>query len=250
MHFFDHFSIFVTYHNDGLTLRFNFYWLPNALTSLTLVCGFYSITLALEGVLVKAIHAIMLAMVFDFLDGWVARKTNTVTNFGKEYDSLCDMVAFGLAPAMIVNNLLTWDSALSWIIPAIYSCAVAMRLAHFNANDSASENFQGLPCTAGGPFIVLMCYFLSDTVLFGQLLASITLAVAFLMNSNINYRSLKKRLMTLGLFYVVSILLVGLYLWPLHTLAAVLFLYIVSPILFVKSYLAKRKVQLAEQNAG
>ena len=226
-------------------------WLPNLFTSLTLVCGFYSMTLALDGAISAALHAIMAAMIFDFLDGWVARRTNTVTDFGKEYDSLCDMVAFGLAPAITVYQLLTWDSVLSWLIPAIYSCAVAMRLARFNAKESSSAEFEGLPCTAGGPFLVLLCHFLhTKAVPVSALLATVTLTVGVLMNSKIPYRSLKKkrylsRLIKSTLLLAIAVLVI---IAPLKTLFMVLLSYILSPLLLLKGIMRERRSKLLEHN--
>src|SRR5215510_12440777 len=78
------------------------YWLPNLLTTGTLFGGFYSIVAAIDGNFSRAAIAVYIAMVFDGLDGRVARWTNTQSEFGKEYDSLSDMVAFGLAPAIVV----------------------------------------------------------------------------------------------------------------------------------------------------
>jgi CDP-diacylglycerol---serine O-phosphatidyltransferase len=231
------------------------FWLPNLFTSLTLVSGFYSITLALDGALSAAVHAIMVAMLFDFLDGWVARRTNTVTAFGKEYDSLCDMVAFGLAPAMTVYQLLTWDSLFTWLVPAIYSCAVAMRLAKFNSTETTNVNFEGLPCTVGGPFVVLMCYFLHQytPAASGFILVMITLMIAVLMNSTIKYRSLKQNNRSVGRVsrLVVSALVsISVLASPLNTLAIVLFGYIISPVLGLRAYIHQWRGKLAQHNSG
>ncbi len=228
-------------------------WLPNLFTSLTLVSGFYAITLAMEGAIDAAVHAIMVAMVFDFLDGWVARKTDTVTAFGKEYDSLCDMVAFGLAPALIVYQLLTWDSVLSWLIPAIYSCAVAMRLARFNTKEGSNINFEGLPCTVGGPFVILVCYFMDTySLASGVFLALIAMSVALLMNAKISYRSLKQNNRFFrGKFRILLslVLTISMLLSPLNSLAVVLLLYIISPIVGIKRFVQQRR-ELAQSNSG
>ncbi len=232
-------------------------WLPNLFTSLTLVSGFYSMTLALEGFLSAAVNAIMVAMVFDFLDGWIARRTNTVTDFGKEYDSLCDMVAFGLAPAITVYELLTWDSVLAWLVPALYSLAVAARLARFNASSCTQAGFEGLPCTAGGPFIVLLCYFFYPhaSPMVSGVLTITTLAIGILMNSTVPYRSLKKkqRFMTLKVLGPSAFILAAFLLKvPLSTLAVILLLYIISPLYLIRGFIRQRRQrrQLVEQNIG
>jgi CDP-diacylglycerol--serine O-phosphatidyltransferase len=228
-------------------------WLPNLFTSLTLVSGFYSITLAMDGALDAAVHAIMVAMVFDFLDGWVARRTNTVTAFGKEYDSLCDMVAFGLAPALTVYQLLTWDSLLVWLIPAIYSCAVAMRLARFNTKEGSNVSFEGLPCTVGGPFVVLTCYFMDTySPASGVLLAVVAMTIAVLMNSKVPYRSLKQNhryFRGVIKFVLPAVMSISMLASPLNTLAGVLMLYTISPVLGIRRLVQQRRA-LVQSNSG
>ena len=87
---------------EGVKRGRGVYWLPNLLTTGTLFGGFYAIVAAIDGNFSRASLAVFVAMIFDGLDGRVARWTNTQSEFGKEYDSLCDMVAFGLAPAILV----------------------------------------------------------------------------------------------------------------------------------------------------
>src|SRR5438874_1497094 len=102
-------------------LRKGVYILPNLITTAGLFCGFYSIIASLRGEFLIAAIAIMAANVFDALDGRVARLTNTTSRFGIEYDSLCDLVAFGVAPGILVYTwaLAPWDS-FGWLAASLY----------------------------------------------------------------------------------------------------------------------------------
>lgn len=214
--------------------RSRLHWLPNFFTTLTLFSGVYTITFALNGQLHAAVHAVMFAMIFDFLDGYIARKTNTMSLFGKEYDSLCDMVAFGLAPALVLHQVLNWDSLLSAVIPGVFCCSVAIRLAYFNTLESSTGSFEGLPCTAAGPSVVLMSYCLGQYAgkwFGGLLLTIVVLFLAYLMNSKYTYRSLKqnKHYLRKLSWALVIVLCIAVNISPLVILSVVLFFYVLSP---------------------
>jgi len=136
-------------------VRRGIYLLPNLLTTGTLFAGFYAIVAAIDGNFERAAVAVFIAMIFDGLDGRVARWTHTESAFGKEYDSLSDMVAFGIAPAIIVYQ---WGvgraadySALAgqvgWLVTFFYAVAAALRLARFNTRTAFVDKryFEGLP---------------------------------------------------------------------------------------------------------
>src|SRR5438105_7194997 len=109
------------------------YLLPNLLTTAALFAGFYSIVTAMKGHFETAAIAIFVAMIADGLDGRVARLTHTQTQFGAEYDSLSDMVAFGLAPALVIFSWSLFSlGKLGWLAAFIYTAATALRLARFN----------------------------------------------------------------------------------------------------------------------
>ena len=129
--------------------------LPNLLTTAALFSGFYAIVAAIDGNFDRASIAIFGAMLFDGLDGRVARWTHTETNFGKEYDSLSDMVSFGIAPAIVVYQWgvarlaeynATWGR-IGWLVTFFYAVAAALRLARFNTRTAAVDKryFEGLP---------------------------------------------------------------------------------------------------------
>jgi CDP-diacylglycerol---serine O-phosphatidyltransferase len=135
--------------------RAPYFWLPNALTTGTLWAGFYAIVAAIDRNFLWAGAAVLGAMIFDTLDGRVARWTNTQSEFGKEYDSLSDMVAFGLAPAILsyqwgvaaLKELNVYWGQLGWLATFVYAAAAAMRLARFNTKTAVADKryFEGLP---------------------------------------------------------------------------------------------------------
>ncbi|MES2217767.1 MAG: CDP-diacylglycerol--serine O-phosphatidyltransferase [Pseudomonadota bacterium] len=177
------------------------YLLPNLFTTAALFAAFYAIIAAVKGNFDVAAVAVFIAMIADTLDGRVARMTNTQTAFGAEYDSLSDMVGFGVAPAVIAY---TWSltnlGKLGWLAAFLYTAATALRLARFNtqAHDQDKQYFQGLPCPSAAAVIsgaVWLGY--SNEIVDGGLFVAIPLAalvifIAALMVSTIRYHSFKK----------------------------------------------------------
>ena len=131
--------------------RKGIYLLPNALTTASLFSGFYAIVSAANGVFDNAAIAIFVSMILDGLDGRVARMTNTQSKFGEEYDSLADMVAFGVAPGLVAFfwSLNAFDKV-GWAITFIYVAGAALRLARFNTQIGSVDKkfFVGLPSPA------------------------------------------------------------------------------------------------------
>jgi CDP-diacylglycerol--serine O-phosphatidyltransferase len=141
-----------------------FYPLPCMFTLASLFCGFYAIVSAINSEFKTAAIAILIASVFDALDGRVARMTHSTSQFGAELDSLCDMVSFGVSPAVLA---FLWAlhpyGRYGWLAAFLYVAMTSLRLARFNAQDAASEskNFVGLPCPAAAAMIsasVLFCH--------------------------------------------------------------------------------------------
>ena len=177
--------------------RRGIFLLPNLLTTAALFAGFYSIVAAVDGNFDKAGAAIFIAMVLDGLDGRVARLTNTSTQFGKEYDSLSDMVSFGLAPAVVVYEwgvarLTAWNVAwgrLGWLVAFLSVVAAALRLARFNAQATATSKrfFVGLPSPSAAARVAAFVWLSSELELAGlgglALAFAVTAAAAVLMVS-------------------------------------------------------------------
>ena len=182
-----------------IKLHRGIYLLPNLLTTGALFAGFYSIVAALKGYFDIAAISVFFAMILDTLDGRVARLTNTQTAFGAEYDSLSDMVAFGIAPALVIYSWsLSRLGKFGWLIAFVYAAATALRLARFNTqlHDEDKQYFQGLPCPAAAGVVAGMVWlgFVYDIEGFFIAIpaAVITFMVAAFMVSTIRYNSFKK----------------------------------------------------------
>jgi CDP-diacylglycerol---serine O-phosphatidyltransferase len=140
----------------GRIRRTGIYWLPNAITSVALFAGFYAIVQAMNNRFEAAAIGILVAMVFDGLDGRVARWTHTQSPFGAELDSLSDMVSFGAAPALVIYEYaLKGMGKLGWVSAFAYCACAALRLARFNTNIDVVDKryFQGLPSPAAAGVI-------------------------------------------------------------------------------------------------
>ena len=140
----------------GRIRRQGIYWLPNAITTVALFAGFYAIVQAMNNRSGLAAEAIFIAMVFDGLDGRVARLTRTQSPFGAEYDSLSDMVSFGAAPGLVIYEwALKGMGQLGWVAAFVYCACAALRLSRFNTNLGVVDRryFQGLPSPAAAGLI-------------------------------------------------------------------------------------------------
>ena len=180
------------------------YLLPNVLTTFGMFAGFYSIISSINGDFTVAAISILIAMFWDTLDGRVARLTNTQTAFGAEYDSLADLVSFGLAPALLVYQWTLYElGRFGWLAAFVYLACAALRLARFNTQVGIADKryFQGLPSPAAAGVIASMIWlkiwtfasFDSDVISLGYYLgAGITILSGLLMVSNIRYYSFKE----------------------------------------------------------
>jgi CDP-diacylglycerol---serine O-phosphatidyltransferase len=186
----------------GLRRR-GIYLLPNLFTTGVLFCGFFAIVQAMQGRFDIGCVAIFIAMVLDGMDGRVARWTNTQSEFGAQYDSIADMVAFGAAPALIAYTWVLKDlGTAGWIGAFIYCAGTGIRLARFNANIAVIDKryFQGLPSPSGAAvmagFIWVMVDFFQIVPREHQWLAPLTWAVAVFagvtMVSNVPFWSFKE----------------------------------------------------------
>lgn len=175
------------------------YLLPNLFTTACLFAGFYAIVAATRGDFTTAAVAIFVAMIMDGLDGRIARLTNTQSAFGAEYDSLADMVAFGLAPALVMFEwTLSGLGKFGWMVAFIYAACGALRLARFNTQVGIADKryFQGLPSPAAAACVAGWVWVGHNNQLDPTLLAFIgvplTFATAILMVSTVRYHSFKE----------------------------------------------------------
>ena len=180
------------------------YLLPSILTTFGMFAGFYSIIASINGDFTLAAISIMVAMLWDALDGRVARLTNTQSDFGAQYDSLADLVSFGVAPALLVYEWSLSDlGRIGWLASFIFLACAALRLARFNTQVGTSNKryFQGLPSPAAAGVIASMIwlkFWKFEYFDFGIVSLSyyvgvgITIFCALLMVSNVRYYSFKE----------------------------------------------------------
>lgn len=229
--------------------RKGIYLLPNLFTTGSLFAGFFSIISSLSGDYISAAIAIFIALIMDGLDGRVARLLNAQSAFGAQYDSISDMLSFGIAPPLLVYNFIQLYlspigfSKLAWLSSFIFLAAVALRLARFNVQldapvDSrkAKRYFYGLPCPAGAAIMASMIWVVSlhgyEGIAFSFLIVVVMVATSFLMVSTIHFRSFKDidPRITIRFTYMVLLVLILVGIWwrPAEILFAVFALYALS----------------------
>lgn len=202
--------------------RRGIYLLPNLFTTAALFSGFFAIIAGMHGRFEAAAVAIFVAMVMDGLDGRVARLTNTQSKFGAEYDSLADMVSFGVAPALVMFSLaLSGLGKFGWACAFVYVACAALRLARFNTQiDTADKNFfSGLASPSAAAVIAGVIWVCHDAGWVGSELpvemaiasGLITGLVGFLMILNVPYHSFKGLDLKGRVPFVVMILIVLLF---------------------------------------
>lgn len=179
--------------------RKGIYILPNLFTTAALFAGFYAIVQAMNGHFQNAPIAIFVAMVMDGLDGRVARWTHTESDFGAQYDSLSDMISFGLAPSLVIYEWsLSTLGNLGWLTAFVYAAAAALRLARFNTQASTDRrlSFQGLPSPSAAGLVTGLVWVSRSFSLSGPDMNVVALVITILaaaaMVSNIRYQSFKR----------------------------------------------------------
>jgi len=193
--------------------RRGIYLLPNLFTTAALFAGFYAIVQSMNGKFEYAAVAIFVAMILDGLDGRVARLTHTQSEFGAEYDSLSDMVSFGVAPSLIVyewalKGLGKWG----WFAAFIYCAGTALRLARFNTNIEIVDknNFQGLPSPAAAALVASFVWVMLDNQFSGHEVrwyaCALTIFAGVTMVSNLKYYSFKSINMRKSVPFIVIFL--------------------------------------------
>jgi CDP-diacylglycerol--serine O-phosphatidyltransferase len=174
--------------------------LPNLLTTGALFTGFYAIVAGMNGRFEAAAVSIYVAMILDSMDGRIARMTNTQSAFGAEYDSLADLISFGLAPALVLYQ---WQLAplgkIGWLVAFVYTAGTALRLARFNTQMGIIDKryFQGLPSPAAAAVVAgfIWCcesYGLAERFNVAAPALVLAVATALLMVSKTRYRSFKE----------------------------------------------------------
>ncbi len=218
------------------------YLLPNILTTFGLFSGFFAIILATKGQYGDAAIAIFVAMLWDGLDGRVARLTNTQSEFGAQYDSMADMVSFGIAPALLMYFWLFADLGnIGWLGAFVYVAAGALRLARFNTQIGIEDKryFQGLPSPAAAALIAGMVWtkdIIGITAYDDQYLVLfawvVLVGAGVLMVSNVRYYSFKeinlKGRSSFKLLLIATLTIIVITIWPSAILFVFFFAYALS----------------------
>ena len=205
----------------GKKRRRGIYLLPNLLTTLGLFAGFYAIILAINGYYEQSAIAIFVAILFDGLDGRVARLTQTQSTFGAEYDSMSDMLSFSIAPALLAYVwTLSTLGKFGWLVSFLYVASGALRLARFNTQIGIQDKnyFQGLPSPSAAGLVAAFVWVAHNYELTPNAVVLIVwliiFIVALLMVSNIRYYSFRSfnlknrssfKIMLLSVFIIVVI---------------------------------------------
>ncbi len=234
--------------------RRGIYLLPNLLTTGALFSGFYSIVAAMNQHFDSAAIAIFVAIILDGMDGRIARLTNTQSAFGMQYDSLSDMISFGLAPSLVVYQWALFGMGkLGWLAAFVYTACASLRLARFNTQATSIDKryFQGLPSPGAAAILGGLVWFgssygLVDGTTIAIVCSSLTTIVGLLMVSNIRYHSFKefdfKNRVPFMAFLVIVPVFVLIAIEPSSILFLLAIIYMISGPIFTLILLHRHRV--------
>jgi len=223
----------------NMRIKKGIYVLPNLFTTASLFMGFYSIIASIQENFFLAAIAILVSLVFDGLDGRIARITNTTSKFGAEYDSLADLIAFGVAPALLAYVwAMSFYGKLGWMASFMFVACGALRLARFNIQIGLidSKFFNGLPIPGAAAVIATTVIFFNwlgvEGTFHNPYMMIFVVALALLMVSNVKYYSGKDmklfaRMPFMTFLIVVGILLIIIY-KPEVTIFVIMVTYAIS----------------------
>ena len=267
------------------SLKKGLYILPSMFTAGNLASGFLSVICAINGNFNASAWFIILAILFDMSDGRVARLTKTMSKFGMEFDSLCDLVSFGVAPAVLMYQLALNDMGNVGIaIAVIFTIASATRLAKFNVkamepvdnSEPKSDTFSGLPTPASAGLLAsfVLSYnlfnatelnfktiplLMKEMPVFFKAMPVIMVILAFLMVSTVPYGAFKHikwtRPKSIQVFFLAIVFLALVFTYPQNTIFIMFLLYVLSGfvVLLVRAYkirkvLSKNKKEFKDEN--
>lgn len=225
------------------------YFIPNTFTALNMACGFGAILFAFHGKFYQACMFIVLGAIFDSVDGRIARMTNTQSSFGEQFDSLSDLVSFGVSPAIVYYFRFLSEAGRPGMVACFFFMLCgALRLARFNANidKNKSDYFQGLPIP-GGATAVISLIFLSFTfpvlVEYKALNVVYLLFYAALMVSNIPFPSFKKSEWVKNhrkqVLMVIFLIIAALFIYEEIMIPAIITFYVVASLIYWLTHLKK-----------
>jgi len=245
-------------------IRNKIYLIPNLLTTGSVLCGFISIFYSFNDNFLIAAYLILSSTVLDGLDGRVARITKTTSDFGAQYDSLSDVVAFGVAPSILlyqwflkyINYFYNSWLELGVLVAFLYLTSVLLRLARFNTAKS-NDFFIGLPCPIAGALVSLAYVVSSKTnfniVTYIDVSIFFTLLISFLMVSKFSYFSFKnigsdEKIKFYWLFFIILLLVITLINPPMVLLLLAIIYSLSGPIMNIFRRFRKRKILYSEEN--
>lgn len=224
------------------------YFIPNTFTALNMACGFSAILFAFNGQFYKACMFIVLGAIFDSVDGRLARLTNTQSSFGEQFDSLSDLVSFGVAPAIVYYLRFLTEAGRPGMVAAFFFILCgALRLARFNAtiDKNKSDYFQGLPIPGGATAVISMILIsisLPEILEYRALTVGYLLFYAVLMISNIPFPSFKKSDWVKNhkkqVLMIIFLIFASLFIYEEVMIPAIITFYVVASLIY---YLTHRK---------
>ena len=241
-----------------IKMRKGIYILPNLFTTGNLFCGFWAIVSVFQEKFEYAAYAILLASVFDILDGKVARLSGAMSKFGVQYDSLADLISFGVAPALLAFSwALRPYGKFGWLAAFLFVVCGALRLARFNVQSSSGEMkyFKGLPIPAAATMIaltILLYLRLIEADLVKDIVILVMIYIlAFLMVSNVRYFSFKEldlaKRKPFSLFMFVILSMIVIIMEPTIVLFGFIFAYVFSgPVNMIRAWRKRRILRKME----
>ena len=244
----------------NIRIKKGIYVLPNLFTTASLFMGFYSIVASIQEKFHLAAISILISLVFDGLDGRIARMTNTTSKFGAEYDSLADLIAFGVAPSLLVYIwAMSFYGKLGWMAGFLFVACGALRLARYNIQIGLIESkvFNGLPIPAAASVIATTVIFFDYAGVEGTfhnpyMLIFVTV-LSLLMVSNIKYYSGKDMKLFARMPFMTFLVVVGVLLIIIYKPEVMFFVIMLSyalsgPLWWVFKFIQRRRLNDAEKN--
>jgi CDP-diacylglycerol--serine O-phosphatidyltransferase len=225
------------------------YFIPNTFTALNMACGFIAILFAFHGEFYKACMFIVLGAIFDSVDGRIARMTNTQSAFGEQFDSLSDLVSFGVSPAIVYYFRFLKDTGRPGMVACFFFMLCgALRLARFNANidKNKSDYFQGLPIPGGATAAISLIFLginFPEIENFKPLTVAYLLFYAALMISNIPFPSFKKSEWVKNhkkqVLMVIFMIMASLFIYEEVMIPVIITFYVVASLIYWMTHLKK-----------
>jgi CDP-diacylglycerol--serine O-phosphatidyltransferase len=225
------------------------YFIPNTFTALNMACGFIAILYAFHGEFYKACMFIVLGAIFDSVDGRIARLTNTQSSFGEQFDSLSDLVSFGVSPAIVYYFRFLADAGRPGMVACfLFMLCGALRLARFNANidKNKSDYFQGLPIPGGATAVISLIFLsfsFSEIIAMKFLTLPYLLFYAALMISSIPFPSFKKsewvNTNKKQVLMIIILILSSLFLYEEIMIPTIITSYVIASLVYWMTHLKK-----------